>query len=329
MVHTLSLLKHYSALYGKDSKQVNLPTGSQVPISHAGESSVLGDKTVTDVLFLPDFKYNLLSASQLTKGLKYGVLFFPDFFIFQEIYIGKVLGIGKEEHGLYLLQSDASYTLTAEPELTSLLSLSGSSSPMNSCDSSSSATSNDCVASLWHKRLGHAPILVIRRIAGLHNVKVQDHHCSVCPIAKQSRLSFPTSISTSCCSFDLIHADVWGPYRVATHDDKRYFLTLVDDFSRYTWIFLLTSKANCIVPLRDFILMVKNQFGRGVKCFRTDNGTEFFNAQVNALFTQHGVLHQSFCVYTPQQNGVVERRHRYILDMARALRFQAFIPLKF
>ncbi|XP_060215361.1 uncharacterized protein LOC132642105 [Lycium barbarum] len=67
----------------------------------------------------------------------------------------------------------------------------------------------------------------------------------------------------------------------------------------------------------------------GVKCLRTDNGTEFLNEQVSSLLKDHGMLHQTSCVYTPQQNGVVERRHRTILDMARALRFQAHMPLKF
>lgn len=112
-------------------------------------------------------------------------------------------------------------------------------------------------------------------------------------------------MSNSSCSFDFVHSDVCGPYRGATHDDKRYFLTLVDNFSRYTRIFLLTSKVDCIISLRDFILIVNNKFGVGVKCFRTKNGTKFFNSQVNALFKQNGILHQSSCIYTPQQNRVI------------------------
>ena len=62
---------------------------------------------------------------------------------------------------------------------------------------------------------------------------------------------------------------------------------------------------------------------------RSDNGCEFFNSQVSALLTTLGILHQSSCTYTPQQNGIVERKHRHILEMARSLRFQSYLPLKF
>ncbi|XP_070013800.1 uncharacterized protein [Nicotiana sylvestris] len=72
--------------------------------------------------------------------------------------------------------------------------------------------------------------------------------------------------------------------------------------------------------------MVQNQFGVCVKTVRTDNGKEFFNYQWNAFLQNHGVIHQSSCVHTPQQNGVAERKHRHILDTARALKFQAGIP---
>ena len=75
--------------------------------------------------------------------------------------------------------------------------------------------------------------------------------------------------------------------------------------------------------------MVKTQFNVQVKIFRSDNGGEFFNAQVSDLFQSQGIIHQSSCPYTPQQNGVVERKHRHIMETARAIRFQGNIPIKF
>ena len=101
------------------------------------------------------------------------------------------------------------------------------------------------------------------------------------------------------------------------------------DYSRYTLIFLLNSKSEVIVVLAEFLLMIKNVHSAVVKILRTNNGCEFFNSQVSSLLKCLGVVHQSFCVYTPQQNGVVERRHRYILDTARAIKFQASVPLRF
>ena len=80
-------------------------------------------------------------------------------------------------------------------------------------------------------------------------------------------------------------------------------------------------KSEVIVVLKDFLLEVKNQFGTTVKTLRSDNGREFFNSQCSDLLSSLGIIHQSSCPYTPQQNGVVERKHRHILEVARALKF--------
>lgn len=129
--------------------------------------------------------------------------------------------------------------------------------------------------------------------------------------------------------FDLIHADVWSPYKFPTHDGNRYFLTLVDDCSRMIWIFLLKYKSDVFIVLKDFLQLIQRQFGGYIKIFRSDNGTEFFNSHCSELFRTAGIVHQSSCVYTPQQNGVVERRHRQILEVARAIRFQDNLPIRF
>lgn len=77
------------------------------------------------------------------------------------------------------------------------------------------------------------------------------------------------------------------------------------------------------------MLMIKTQFGVQVKVFRSDNGGEFFNSQCDELFKSCGIIHQSSCPQTPQQNGVVERKHRHILETARAIRFQGHLPIRF
>lgn len=75
--------------------------------------------------------------------------------------------------------------------------------------------------------------------------------------------------------------------------------------------------------------MVRTQFGVQVKLFRSDNGGEFFNFQCNELFKNHGIVHQCSCSHTPQQNGLVERKHRHILESARAIIFQDHLPIRF
>lgn len=153
--------------------------------------------------------------------------------------------------------------------------------------------------------------------------------CPICPLAKQSRLVFPISNSISEKPLELVHMDVWGPYRTPTHDRKHFFLTVVDENTRFTWIYLLQLKSDVIVMLKHFLSFVKTQFAAVLKIIRTDNGTEFFNQHCNALLDSYRILHQSSCVYTPQQNGIIKRKHRHILDIARALKFQACIPARY
>lgn len=107
-----------------------------------------------------------------------------------------------------MLQTDASQTLTAVNESSSFVYFFIVFGSINICGSSSYSCSNGCVTSLWHKRLGHALISVLRRVADLHNIKIQDHQCSVCPISKQTRLLFPKITFISSCSLDIIHAHV-------------------------------------------------------------------------------------------------------------------------
>lgn len=127
--------------------------------------------------------------------------------------------------------------------------------------------------------------------------------------------------------FDLIHCDLWGPYTKSS--GFHYFLTIVDDHSRAVWIYLIKEKSEVTGCLRHFCAMVKTQYDKIVKKIRSDNGTEFTTSLLKRFFQQMGILFQSSCVGTPQQNGRIERKHRNILEVARALMFQASLPIQF
>ncbi|GAB2291669.1 hypothetical protein Dimus_038168 [Dionaea muscipula] len=185
--------------------------------------------------------------------------------------------------------------------------------------------------SLWHLRLRHAPINKLNYIESLGSLvnKCDTHVCTVCPQAKQIKHSFALSESRAPSIFALIHCDVWGPYAVSTIHGYHFFLTIVDDHSRAVWLYLLKHKYEVSSILEHFFAMVSTQFQASVQVVRSDNGTEFCNSACTTLFSQRGIIHQTSCVDTPQQNGRVERKHRYILEMARALRFQSNLPLRF
>jgi hypothetical protein len=152
-------------------------------------------------------------------------------------------------------------------------------------------------------------------------------NCDVCQRAKQRRDKFFVSENKTFGIFDLIHCDLWGPYRTVSSCGASYFLTIVDDFSRAVWIYLLVDKTEVSSMLKRFFAMVERQFARKVKIFRSDNGTEF--TCLKSYFFDQGIIFQTSCTGTPQQNGRVERKHQHILNVARALRFQGSLPIKF
>ena len=93
----------------------------------------------------------------------------------------------------------------------------------------------------------------------------------------------------------MIHVDIWGPYPHKTHDGARFFLTIVDDCSRATWIHLLTHKSNAFPLLKAFVAFVGTQFGTAVKIIRSDNGLEFKDTSALEFYKANGIIHQTSC----------------------------------
>jgi hypothetical protein len=181
---------------------------------------------------------------------------------------------------------------------------------------------------LWHRRLGHLSNKVLSFLS--NNVsdicRFDSKQCLVCPLAKQTRIPFPTSQISSTAPFELIHIDIWGGYRTPSINGACYFLTIVDDYTRCTWVYLMQHKSEARSLLQSFINLVENQFSTTIKIIRNDNGPEF---TIPSFYSDKGIIHQTSCVSTPQQNGVVERKHRHLLNISRALLFQAHLPTKF
>lgn len=157
----------------------------------------------------------------------------------------------------------------------------------------------------------------------------QPFTCNICPIARQTRMPFPESTSITTKIFELLHVDFWGPCHIPTHDGYHYFLTMVDDYSRSTWTQLLRCKSNALQTIKAFVSLIENQFQTKLKDIRSDNGLEFTSSEAVQFFQTKGIIHQKTCPYTPQQNGVVERKHKYLLETTRALLFQSKLPLRY
>ena len=118
--------------------------------------------------------------------------------------------------------------------------------------------------------------------------------------------------------FDLIHCDVWGPYHVPTYNGKKFFLTIVDDHTRFTWTYLLSSKSEATNHVINFFAFVETQFGRAIKQFRSNNAKEL---ALTKFLQAKGVLHQFSCAYRPEQNAVVERKHQHLSCIVQSASF--------
>lgn len=283
---------------------VGHPNGTVAKISAIGSLRLTSGVVLFDVLVVPEYNVSLLSVNKMIKDSKFFVGFDEHKCYTQDLSLSKIVGTGSESGGLYLFDE----LVNGESNLAMCNSV-------FVCRVSSE---------LWHQRLGHPADQVLSSLGNKIGLKRMNHlsPCDVCHRAKQTREPFPLSDHKTESIGDLIHCDVWGPYRVVSKEGFKYFLTIVDDFSRAVWVYLLKSKTEVGHYITNFIKLIFTQFNKKVKIIRSDNGTEFVNNQLSSLFNDLGMIHQTSCAYTPQQNGIAERKHRHLLNVARSLMFQ-------
>ena len=154
--------------------------------------------------------------------------------------------------------------------------------------------------------------------------------CKSCQLGKHTRVSFPKRLNNRAKSpFELVHTDVWGPYRIASTLRFQYFVTFIDDYSRCTWLFLMKNRVELYSIFHKFYAEILTQFNISICVLRRDNVREYFSAPFISFMSQHGILHQSSCAHTPQQNGVVECKNRHLIETARTLLLHYHVPFRF
>jgi IS30 family transposase len=158
-------------------------------------------------------------------------------------------------------------------------------------------------------------------VVGLTDISFEkDRPCSACIAGKQKEKLHPsvTTISTS-RPLELLHMDLFGPSYYDSLGGKKYGLVIVDDYSRYTWVCFLKSKEDTHKEFIIFAKQAERDLGCEIKAIRTDNGSEFKNYSMRDFIEDEGIKHQFSAPYTPQQNGVVERKNRTLIEMARTM----------
>ncbi|GJW93270.1 retrovirus-related pol polyprotein from transposon TNT 1-94 [Tanacetum coccineum] len=180
---------------------------------------------------------------------------------------------------------------------------------------------------LWHKRLANLNFKIINQLAKqnivlglLSLVYSKDKPCSSCEKGKHHRASFKTkqtSLIKKC--LHLLHMDLFGPVTPRSIKHEKYTLVIVDEYSRYTWVYFLKKKSHVPETIIFFIKRVENQNDIKVKQIRTDNGIEFRNRILINFCDEKGISKNFSSPYKPEQNGIAERRNRTLIEAARTM----------
>jgi len=277
--------------FGDDSR-IDIKGKGSIPfVSKNGDSKLL-----EDVYYIPDLRSNIISLGQATEAgcdvrMRKGYLTLFD------------------REGELLIWANRArnrlYKVTLEVKQNKCLQLSMSSDSMN-----------------WHDRMGHIGFdnmktvinkeLVIR----IPKLIVEKQTCTSCLLGKQVRQSFPQSTSYRASNpLELVHGDLCGPITPPTTANKRYIFSLIDDFSRYMWTFLLKEKSEAFDKFKIFKVSVEQETRATLKTFRTYRGGEFVSLDFNTFCDVSGIKRHLTAPYSPQHNGVVERQNRTLLGM--------------
>jgi transposase InsO family protein len=180
---------------------------------------------------------------------------------------------------------------------------------------------------LWHRRLAHVGMSTLKKllkkelVRGLKDVKFEkDKVCSACQVGKQVANTHRTKayMSTSRV-LELLHMDLFGPITYKSLGGDLYCLMIVDDYSRYTWLFFLHDKTEGTACFKKFAKRAQNEFKVKIKKIRSDNGKEFVNTNIEEYCDEVEIKHEVSTTYTPQQNGVVDRKNRTLITLARTI----------
>ncbi|GJV18677.1 retrotransposon protein, putative, ty1-copia subclass [Tanacetum coccineum] len=186
---------------------------------------------------------------------------------------------------------------------------------------------------LWHYHLAHISKKRIEKLQHEGILKSTDDEsfdqCVSCLSGKMTRKSFPHRPKRTTDLFGIIHTDVCGPLRHVSRQGASYFITFTDDYSRYGYVYLLKHKHEVFETFKVFKNEVENQLVKTIKALRSYRGGEYITQDFKDYLKACGIIQQLTPPYTPQHNGVFERRNHTLLDMVRFMMNLTTLPLSF
>ncbi|KAJ9542256.1 hypothetical protein OSB04_028762 [Centaurea solstitialis] len=301
MTCIMSLLENFKRFDGGHVAFGDNPKGGKV--SGKGKISK-GMMTFEDVYYVEQLKYNLLSVSQVC-GKKHSILFndeeclilSPEFKIVDE---NMILLRAPRKDNVYCLDLE---DVSSKSSLNCLLSKASLSE-----------------SSLWHRRMCHMNFKNMNKLVKgnlVRGLPAKEFSCDdQCKQHKSTHKS--KEVNTFSAPLQLLHMDLFGPTDV-----------IVDDYSRFTWVFFMRTKDETSGLIKPFVIRVENKTNLKVKVIRSDNGTQFKNADLNSFCEAKGIERQYSAPRTPQQNGVAERRNRTLIEAARTMLVDSKLPITF
>ncbi|GJX51884.1 putative ribonuclease H-like domain-containing protein, partial [Tanacetum coccineum] len=274
-----------------------------------------------DVYFVNEFKFNLFSVSQMCDKKNY--ILFTDT---ECLVLSPNFKLRDENQILFKIPRQGNVdvldmkNIVPKESLTFLVT---------------KATLGESM--LWHRRLGHINFKNINKLVkdnlvrGLPTKRFEnDQTCVACLKGKQHRASCKSKVLNPITKpLFMLHMDLFGPTFVSSLMHKKYCLVVTDDYSRFTWVFFLTTKDETSEILKNFIKEIENLVDKKVKIIKSDNGTEFKNKVMDDFCREKGIKREYNIARTPQQNGVAERRNRTLIEAARTMLADSKLPTIF
>jgi hypothetical protein len=289
--------------------QIRTSNCAGMDIVHVGKSVL---PTPTHTLHLnnvlqPHAHQHLVSIHYFNLDNHTFIELHPFFFLFKDQIMRRVLLCGPCRGGLYPLP------ILSSPSQKLILSTIKLSS------------------SRWHCRLGHPTLDLLSRVIRINKLPCSgvDSHELVCDAflhGKSHQLLYPKSSSRSLFPLELIFSSVWGLV-IDSFGNKKYYVIFNDDFSKFTWIYLLQHKSDVFCFFKEFQCLVEHMFNHKIIFMETDWGGEY--EHLNSFFKCIGISHLVSCPHVHQQNGAAGWKHRQIVDIGLALLANASMPLKY
>lgn len=300
-----------------EDEVVNLASSASTEIKAKGMvkltvSDGKGEQTVDlkNTLYVPDLRTGLVSVAKITDN-GFNVFFEKDLASIVD-KDGEVVMVADRIDGLYFVREQSQRAGNA---------------------TTGSTISN---VQMWHQRFGHLNERDLRKVVkdeAVSGVKLNDKEklppCEVCLKGKLTRAPFPQQSERSSETLDIVHTDVCGPMRVQSIGGARFFVVFIDDSTGWCEVRFLKNKSDVLPEFRKYKSMVENQTGKTIKFLQSDNGKEFCNKEFDELLNTCGIQRRLTISYTPEQNGVAERRNRTLVEMARCMLLQSNSPPRF